>query len=69
MHVARDIVFIEVMTVDEKYRGMGVGHLFFEKAKEIRNEKNLMGSNYKLMKKIKPLMMKCIQNVDSPINL
>ena len=28
--VTRDIVFIDTMAVDEPYRGMGVGHLFFE---------------------------------------
>jgi len=33
--VTRDIVFIDTMAVDEPYRGMGVGHLFFEKVKEI----------------------------------
>ena len=32
--VTRDIVFIDTMAVDEPYRGMGVGHLFFEKVKE-----------------------------------
>ena len=31
--VTRDIVFIDTMAVDEPYRGMGVGHLFFEKVK------------------------------------
>ena len=34
--VTRDIVFIDTMAVDEPYRGMGVGHLFFEKVKEIK---------------------------------
>ena len=32
--VTRDFVFIDTMAVDEPYRGMGVGHLFFEKVKE-----------------------------------
>lgn len=41
--VTRDIVFIDTMAVDEPYRGMGVGHLFFEKVKEIKAEKNLDG--------------------------
>jgi len=31
------------MAVDEPYRGMGVGHLFFEKVKEIKAKKNLDG--------------------------
>ena len=41
--VTRDIVFIDTMAVDEPYRGMGVGHLFFEKVKEIKAEKKLDG--------------------------
>ena len=41
--VTRDIVFIDTMAVDEPYRGMGVGHLFFEKVKEIKAKKNLDG--------------------------
>lgn len=42
-HVTRDIVFIDSMAVDGTYRGMGVGHLFFEKVKEIKEEKHLDG--------------------------
>lgn len=42
-HVTRDIVFIDTMAVDKAYRGMGVGHLFFEKVKEIKEEKHLDG--------------------------
>ena len=42
-HVTRDIVFIDTMAVDAPYRGMGVGHLFFEKVKQIKAEKNLDG--------------------------
>ena len=38
-----DIVFIDTMAVDEPYRGMGVGHLFFEKVKEIKAKKRLDG--------------------------
>ena len=41
--VTRDIVFIDTMAVDEPYRGMGVGHLFFEKVKEIKAKKRLDG--------------------------
>ena len=52
--VTRDIVFIDTMAGGETlprlggeriepYRGMGVGHLFFEKVKEIKAEKNLDG--------------------------
>lgn len=42
-HVTRNIVFIDSMTVDEAYRGMGVGHLFFEKVKEIKEQNHLDG--------------------------
>jgi ribosomal protein S18 acetylase RimI-like enzyme len=42
-HVTRDVIFIDSMAVDEAYRGMGVGHAFFEKVKEIANERNLDG--------------------------
>lgn len=39
----RDILFIESMAVDETYRGKGIGHLFFEKAKEIKEKRRLDG--------------------------
>ena len=42
-HVTRNILFIDSMAVDEKYRGRGIGHLFFEKAKQVREEKGLDG--------------------------
>jgi ribosomal protein S18 acetylase RimI-like enzyme len=42
-HVTRDVVFIDTMAVDENYRGMGVGHLFFEKVKEIKAAQNFDG--------------------------
>ncbi len=42
-HVTRNIVFIDSMAVDETYRGMGVGHLFFEKVKEIKEQNHLDG--------------------------
>lgn len=42
-HVTRDVIFIDTMAVDEKYRGMGIGHLFFDKVKEIREEKHCDG--------------------------
>ena len=42
-HVTRDVIFIDSMAVDEKYRGMGVGHLFFEKVKEIKEQKKFDG--------------------------
>ena len=37
--VMKDVLFISTMAVDEKYRGKGIGHLFFEKVKRIKKEK------------------------------
>ena len=37
--VMKDVVFISTMAVDEKYRGKGIGHLFFEKVKRLKQEK------------------------------
>lgn len=34
--VTRDVIFIDSMAVDERYRGMGVGRLFFDKARELK---------------------------------
>ena len=38
-HVMKDVLFISTMAVDEKYRGKGIGHLFFEKVKRLKQEK------------------------------
>lgn len=35
----KDVLFISTMAVDEKYRGKGIGHLFFEKVKRLKQEK------------------------------
>lgn len=37
-HVTRNILYIETMAVDEPYRGKGIGHMFFAKAKEIKEK-------------------------------
>ena len=42
-HVTRDLVFIYSMAVDEPYRGMGVGHAFFNLVKEIATQKKADG--------------------------
>lgn len=42
-HVTRDIIFIDTMAVEEQYRGQGIGHMFFEKVKEIKFSKKLDG--------------------------
>ena len=34
--VARDVFFIASMAVDSGFRGMGIGHKFFEKVKELK---------------------------------
>lgn len=36
--VTRDILFISSMAVDQEYRGKGIGHQFFEKVKQIKEE-------------------------------
>ena len=35
----KDVLFISTMAIDEKYRGKGIGHLFFEKVKQLKQEK------------------------------
>ena len=42
-HVTRDVIFIDTMAVDEKYRGLGVGHKMFEFLKVMKIEKNMDG--------------------------
>ena len=43
IHVTRDVVFVDSMVVDREYRGKGIGHLFFDKLKEIKEAKKLDG--------------------------
>ncbi|NLW71330.1 MAG: GNAT family N-acetyltransferase [Chloroflexi bacterium] len=42
-HITRDILFVDSMAVDEPYRGLGVGHAFFDKIKEISRQKKCDG--------------------------
>ena len=42
-HVTRDVIFIDTMAVDEKYRGLGVGYKMFEFLKAMKIEKNMDG--------------------------
>ena len=42
-HVTRDFIFIDSMAIDEKYRGMGIGHQMFDFLKELKKEKSLDG--------------------------
>lgn len=41
--VTRDIIFIDSMAVDEKYRGKGIGHAFFDFLKVLKKEKGYDG--------------------------
>lgn len=42
-HVTRNIIFVESMAIDEKYRGQGVGHKMFDFLKEMKLEKGYDG--------------------------
>ena len=42
-HVTRNFIFIDSMAIDEKYRGMGIGHQMFDFSKKLKKEKNLDG--------------------------
>ena len=42
-HVTRDFIFVDTMAIDEKYRGMGIGHQMFDFLKQLKKEKNLDG--------------------------
>ncbi|MBE5905544.1 MAG: GNAT family N-acetyltransferase [Lachnospiraceae bacterium] len=35
-HVTRDVLFISSMAVEASFRGQGIGHLFFDKVKELK---------------------------------
>ena len=43
VQVTRDILYIDTIAVDERHRGRGIGHLFFETAQRIRDENGLDG--------------------------
>ena len=42
-NITRDIIFIDMMAVAEKFRGLGVGHKMFEFLKKMKIEKNMDG--------------------------
>lgn len=42
-HITRNIIYVDSMAVDEKYRGKGIGHAFFDFLKDLRNEKEYDG--------------------------
>lgn len=41
--MTKDTIFIDVMAVDENYRGKGIGHRLFDFVKELVKEKDLDG--------------------------
>ena len=41
--LTRDVIYIDTMAVDENYRGMGIGHHFFEMLKDLKKEKHFDG--------------------------
>ena len=41
--VTRNVIFVDSMAVDEKYRGKGIGHAFFDFLKELKNRKGYDG--------------------------
>ena len=43
IQVTRNIIYIDSMAVDEKYRGKGIGHAFFDFLKYLRDEKRYDG--------------------------
>lgn len=43
LQVTRNIIFIDSMAVDEKYRGKGIGHAFIDFLKALRNKKGYDG--------------------------
>lgn len=43
VQVTRNIIFVDSMAVDEKYRGKGIGHAFFDFLKELRDQKGYDG--------------------------
>lgn len=43
IQVTRNIIYVDSMGVDEKYRGKGIGHAFFDFLKELKNEKGFDG--------------------------
>lgn len=43
IQVTRNIIFVDSMAVDEKYRRKGIGHAFFDFLKELRNQKGFDG--------------------------
>ena len=43
IQVTRNTLYIDTMAVEEHFRGQGIGHLFFEQARKLREEMGLDG--------------------------
>lgn len=43
VQVTRNILFVDSMGVDEKYRGKGIGHAFFDFLKDLKKQKGYDG--------------------------
>lgn len=43
IQVTRNIIFVDSMVVDEKYRGKGIGHAFFDFLKNLKDEQGYDG--------------------------
>lgn len=41
--VTRDVIFVDSMAVDEGFRGMGIGHAFFDFLRELKRQKGCDG--------------------------
>lgn len=41
--LTRNVIYIDTMAVEESYRGMGVGHAFFDRVKRLKREKSFDG--------------------------
>lgn len=44
-HITKDILFVDTMAVDEKYRHKGIGHAFFNYVKDIKHQKGRCHEN------------------------
>lgn len=41
--VIRDVIYVDSMAVDKKYRGKGIGHAFFDFLKDLKSQKGFDG--------------------------
>jgi len=53
LHVTRDVLYIDTMAVDEKYRRRGIGTAMFDYVKKIAKEKNCVSFELNVLAKNK----------------